>query len=73
MIIGYFQYSPDFATPADNLCRVEDTLSGIEVDIVVLPELAFNGQEPGFYTWKSPMTVTAGESDVLLPPDFGKQ
>ncbi len=43
MILGYFQYSPDFASPADNLSRVEDTLSGIEADIVVLPELAFTG------------------------------
>ena len=43
MIVGYFQYSPDFASPADNLRRVEDTLLGIEADIVVLPELAFTG------------------------------
>ncbi len=43
MIVGYFQYSPDFASPADNLCRVEDALSGTEADIVVLPELAFTG------------------------------
>jgi predicted amidohydrolase len=43
MIVGYFQYCPDFASPADNLCRVENALSGIEADIVVLPELAFTG------------------------------
>ncbi|WP_027369376.1 nitrilase-related carbon-nitrogen hydrolase [Desulfovermiculus halophilus] len=43
MIIGYFQYSPDFAAPADNLSRVEDALGDVEADIVVLPELAFTG------------------------------
>jgi predicted amidohydrolase len=43
MIVGYFQYCPDFASSADNLCRVENALSGIEADIVVLPELAFTG------------------------------
>jgi len=43
MRIGYYQYCPDFGAPAQNLEKVQDTLSGIHADIIVLPELAFTG------------------------------
>jgi predicted amidohydrolase len=43
MRIGYYQYSPEFGSPSKNLENVQDTLSGINADIIVLPELAFTG------------------------------
>jgi predicted amidohydrolase len=43
MRIGYYQYCPEFGAPAQNLERVQDTLAGINADIIVLPELAFTG------------------------------
>ena len=43
MQIGYYQFCPEFGTPAKNLEKVQDTLSGIHADIIVLPELAFTG------------------------------
>jgi predicted amidohydrolase len=43
MRIGYFQYHPEFGAPKRNLEKVEDSLAGVEADIIVLPELAFTG------------------------------
>jgi predicted amidohydrolase len=43
MRIGYYQFSPEFGAPGRNLEKVEDKLAGIDVDIIVLPELAFTG------------------------------
>jgi predicted amidohydrolase len=43
MRIGYYQYNPEFGAPERNLEKVEDSLSGIDADIIVLPELAFTG------------------------------
>jgi predicted amidohydrolase len=43
MIVGYYQYYPEFGAPKRNLEKVEDSLAGVEADIVVLPELAFTG------------------------------
>lgn len=43
MRIGYYQYCPEFGAPSKNLENVQDTLSGIDADIIVLPELAFTG------------------------------
>ncbi len=43
MRIGYYQYCPEFGSPAQNLEKVQDTLAGIKADIIVLPELAFTG------------------------------
>lgn len=43
MLIGYFQFPPEFGNIIRNLEKVQDNLSGIEADIIVLPELAFSG------------------------------
>ena len=43
MRIGYYQYHPEFGAPKRNLEKVEDSLAGVEADIIVLPELAFTG------------------------------
>jgi predicted amidohydrolase len=43
MKVGYYQFSPEFGKPSQNVERVRTVLSGIEADIVVLPELAFTG------------------------------
>jgi len=43
MQVGYFQYHPEFGAPKCNLEKVEDSLAGVEADIIVLPELAFTG------------------------------
>lgn len=43
MIAGYFQYSPEFGETIHNIERVQDALSGVKADIIVLPELAFTG------------------------------
>ncbi|MCG6892388.1 MAG: hypothetical protein LJE65_02180 [Desulfobacteraceae bacterium] len=43
MIIGYYQYHPEFGATGRNLEKVEDTLVGVDADIIVLPELAFTG------------------------------
>ena len=43
MIVGYFQFSPEFGNIVSNLEKVLDTLSGVAADIIVLPELAFTG------------------------------
>lgn len=43
MRVGYYQYHPEFGAPKRNLEKVEDSLSGVDADIIVLPELAFTG------------------------------
>ena len=43
MKVGYYQYCPEFGAPERNLKKVEDSLSGVDADIIVLPELAFTG------------------------------
>ena len=43
MRIGYYQYHPEFGAPKQNLEKVEDSLDGVDADIIVLPELAFTG------------------------------
>lgn len=43
MRVGYFQYHPEFGAPKRNLEKVEDSLAGVDADIIVLPELAFTG------------------------------
>ena len=43
MRIGYYQYHPEFGAPKRNLEKVEDSLAGVDADIIVLPELAFTG------------------------------
>jgi len=43
MRVGYYQYDPEFGAPKRNLEKVEDSLSGVDADIIVLPELAFTG------------------------------
>ena len=41
MKVGYYQFSPEFGEPSQNLKRIRTALSGVEADIIVLPELAF--------------------------------
>ena len=43
MRIGYYQYHPEFGAPKRNMEKVEDSLAGLDADIIVLPELAFTG------------------------------
>jgi predicted amidohydrolase len=43
MKIGYYQYHPEFGAPRRNLEKVENALSGVDADLIVLPELAFTG------------------------------
>jgi len=43
MKIGYFQYQPQFGAPKANLDKVVEALTGVDADIIVLPELAFTG------------------------------
>lgn len=43
MKVGYYQFSPEFGQPSQNLERIRRVLSKVEADIIVLPELAFTG------------------------------
>jgi predicted amidohydrolase len=43
MKVGYYQFRPLFGRVRHNLNRVVQKLSGINADLVVLPELAFTG------------------------------
>ncbi|MBN2438565.1 MAG: acyltransferase [Deltaproteobacteria bacterium] len=43
MRVGYYQYHPEFGAPKRNLEKVKDSLTGVDADIIVLPELAFTG------------------------------
>jgi predicted amidohydrolase len=43
MKVGYCQYCPEFKSADKNVEKVQNLLSDVEADIVVLPELAFSG------------------------------
>lgn len=43
MRAGYYQFQPEFGAPRRNLEKVEDTLAGVDAELIVLPELAFTG------------------------------
>jgi len=43
MKVGYYQFSPEFGEPSQNLKRIRTALLEVEADIIVLPELAFTG------------------------------
>jgi len=43
MKVGYYQFSPEFGKPLQNLERIHKALSGVSADIIVLPELALTG------------------------------
>ena len=43
MKVGYFQFRPLFGKVRHNLNRVVKKLSGVNADLIVLPELAFTG------------------------------
>lgn len=43
MRVGYYQFQPEFGLVKQNLKKAEITLSGVQADIIVLPELAFTG------------------------------
>ena len=41
--IGYYQFRPRFGEITANVGKVVEALSGVEADLIVLPELAFTG------------------------------
>ncbi len=41
--IGFFQFNPEFGKVESNLAKVISALSGVQADLVVLPELSFTG------------------------------
>ena len=41
--IGFFQFNPEFGKVESNLAKVISALSGVQADMVVLPELSFTG------------------------------
>lgn len=43
MTVGALQFAPKFGQPMENLERIRQLLTGIEADLVVLPELPFTG------------------------------
>ena len=43
MKVGYYQFHPVFGKVRHNLDKVISKLSGINADLIVLPELAFTG------------------------------
>lgn len=43
MIVKYLQYAPTYLKGEQNLSRVEELLSGIDADLIVLPELFQSG------------------------------
>ena len=43
MLVGYYQFYPEFGSPKQNLENVQDSLNAVKADIIVLPELAFTG------------------------------
>ena len=43
MKVGYYQFQPEFGAPKHNLEKIQDALTGVKADIIVLPELAFTG------------------------------
>ncbi|MBV6478876.1 MAG: (R)-stereoselective amidase [Ignavibacteria bacterium] len=43
MKVGYFQFKPEYCNPEKNISIIEKNLSGIDIDLIVLPELANSG------------------------------
>jgi len=43
MRCGFYQFNPEFGKPDENLETIMNKLSGIEADLVVLPELSLSG------------------------------
>lgn len=43
MKVGFLQFKPEFGKPEDNTERVKNLLSGIDFDLIVLPELSNSG------------------------------
>ena len=41
--VGYYQFRPRFGEVGANLRKAVDALTGVEADLIVLPELAFTG------------------------------
>ncbi len=41
--VGFYQFAPEFGAVSANLSKVVTALSGVDADIIVLPELAFTG------------------------------
>ncbi|HOV64503.1 MAG TPA: nitrilase-related carbon-nitrogen hydrolase [Spirochaetia bacterium] len=58
MKIGFLQFAPAFGEKEQNLCTIETLLSGVDADIIVLPELALSGY---FFTRKDEVERTAEE------------
>lgn len=45
MRVGIYQFFPKFGAVSENLDRIESTLSGVEADLFVLPELCTTGYQ----------------------------
>lgn len=43
MKIGYLQFQPEFGKPDENILKINRLISGIDFDLLVLPELANSG------------------------------
>jgi predicted amidohydrolase len=43
MKVGYLQFNPEFGNPKRNLKRIKELISGIDFDLIVIPELANSG------------------------------
>ena len=43
MKAGYLQFEPEFGNPEGNISRIEKLVSGIDFDLLVMPELANSG------------------------------
>ncbi|VAX06667.1 hypothetical protein MNBD_GAMMA26-428 [hydrothermal vent metagenome] len=41
--VGFFQFAPEFGQVESNLSKVVSALTGVEADLIVLPELPFTG------------------------------
>jgi predicted amidohydrolase len=54
MLVGFYQFAPDFGEVSHNLDKVVDTLDRTEADLIVLPELFASG-----YQFVSQQEVTA--------------
>lgn len=65
---GFYQFRPKHLAPDENRNKIAQSLSGIEADLIVLPELAVSGYL--FSSRKQPMSVaesgTGGPTAVLL-------
>ena len=45
MRVGFYQFAPVFGDAAGNMARVREALSGLEADLIVLPELFNTGYQ----------------------------